>query len=461
MPRTSAPMSTRTGAVTRRYRRASSPLLPLVLCALIGAALFALTGCSNLGEFNEGAIIDQAERYFAQKYGTHTRVVDLWEDRSYQLFGYRSGGRAFCTMEDGTTVLVDFEEGPLGDNREQDEIIAAYEQRFREALAAGEAHLERAGYAVSLFLINGMPYAEEGFFDGRISQETWQRNEDADEESASFFYAPYTDDERFFEREASRVSLGIPAITLEISGADANYAAGFPTNVPEEPGWVTLIDETCQSLLSLTNGNPETKVAVYQTGGYASATDENAESGLLGELSPFDHVDGAGNWLIVDWIPLGKGVYLTSREPGVRLHEGDMALTEVEGLYTFEGLTEDGSLEAREARAFYPEVFETYQLDVSSNLFASLPAHVQDKGWFGVRVAYDNKDPETGLAQAGITPSELEPSLYTIEDNPAAKDSEDEPPLEIAGMRTTTLENGFQFVNGTMHGDTPMLFIRV
>lgn len=45
-------------------------------------------------------------------------------------------------MEDGACVLVDFEEGVVGDNRQQDEIVAAYEDRFRDALMRGKQGLE-------------------------------------------------------------------------------------------------------------------------------------------------------------------------------------------------------------------------------------------------------------------------------------------------------------------------------
>ena len=90
-------------------------LAPLVLLAIV--TVLALGSCGNLGEFDEGEVARQAEQYYAEKYGDNAHVVDVWEDRSYSLFGYRSSGRAFCTMSDGQTVLVDFEDGVVGDNR--------------------------------------------------------------------------------------------------------------------------------------------------------------------------------------------------------------------------------------------------------------------------------------------------------------------------------------------------------
>ena len=95
-------------------------LAPLVLLAIV--TVLALGSCGNLGEFDEEGVARQAERYYAEKYGDDARVVDVWEDRSYALFGYQSSGQAFCTMSDGQTVLVDFEDGVVGDNRQQDDM---------------------------------------------------------------------------------------------------------------------------------------------------------------------------------------------------------------------------------------------------------------------------------------------------------------------------------------------------
>lgn len=453
---------TRSRVAPRRSAAAVPPLFSLVFGTfLCVAALLALTGCTDLGEFDEGTVIRQAEQYYAQKYDSNATVTDLWEDRSYQLFGYRSHGQAFCTMSDGATVLVDFEEGVVGDNHQQDEIVSAYEWKYREALDLGRTRLEDAGYTVSLVLINGHSPSDTGFLDGCISTETWCKNEDAGEESGSFFYTRYTGDERFFEEEASRVSLGFPVVEFEVAGVDAAYEEGFPTDAPEEPGWVDPIDEACRSLLPLTDGEPETSVKVFQSGWRGRSIEDNGESGLLGELSPFDHESNTGNWLIVDWIPLGKGIYVTSREDGVRLREGNVTLTSAKASFTFDELKASGSLEGQKHRSYHPEAFEIYELTASSDFFASLPEHIQDKGWFSVKVAYDNTDPETGLAQAGITPSALEPSLYTIGDNPAAENEEGESPFEVNAMRASTLYNGYQFLPLALHRDQPTLLARM
>lgn len=442
----------------------------LIVCMLfIIASMFALTGCSNLGEFDQDAIVQQAVRYYESKYDAHVEVADIWEDRSYQLFGYRSSGRAFCTMEDGNTVLVDFEEGVLGDNRQQHEIVAAYEKRVREAIGDATQQLEDAGYAVPLVFINNRSPEAGGFLDGQISTYTWQKNDNAPEESGSFFYTRYTGSDRFFEQEGSRVRFGILSIDIEISGKDAAYEHGFPMNVPARPSWVDPIDEACATLLPLTNNEPVAKVAVYQEGYRNLARMEGEPLGLLGELSPFDNREPIGNWLIVDWIPLGKGVYITSDEPGVRLREGDVTLTEVEGAFSLEELVESGRLDERENRTYHPESFAIYQLELQADLFASAPIDVQDKGWFDVNIAYDNTDPAAGLEQLGVEAEGLAPSLYSVRINSADENSEDpsddtasgdEPPLDVGLMHTNTLENGFQYMNTSLFEGEPLLLAR-
>lgn len=472
MPRTPAPTARDATSAARRTHPSRRMVPRLTVCMLlIFTSLLALTGCSNLGEFDQDAIVQQAESYYESKYGAHVEVADVWEDRSYQLFGYRSSGRAFCTMEDGSTVLVDFEEGVLGDNRQQREIVAAYEERLREAIGDATQQLESAGYTVSLVFINNLSPEADGFLDGRISTYTWQKNDDSSEESGSFFYARYSGSDRFFEQEAPRVSLGVPSIDIEISGRDAAFEHGFPMDVPARPSWVDPIDDACATLLPLTDNEPEVKVTVFQKGYRNLALMEDEPLGMLGELSPFDNMEPTGNWLIVDWIPLGKGVYITSDEPGVRLREGDVTLTEVEGAFSLEELVKSGRLDERESRTYHPEAFATYQLEVRSDLFASAPVDVQDKGWFDVDIAYDNTDPTADLAQLGVVAEELAPSLYTVRINPAAEDpedssddaaaSDDEPPLDVGIMRTDTLENGFQYASTTLNEDEPLLLARV
>ena len=451
-------------------------LAPLVLLALV--TILALVGCSNLGEFDEGDVARQAERYYAEKYGDEVRVVDVWEDRSYSLFGYRSSGRAFCTMSDGQTVLVDFEEGVVGDNRQQDEVTAAYEQRFREELEGCRKRLKDAGCDVASVWVNGVPLEEDGFFAGCISTHYWPEDpagekdgeaETTVEQSASFFYARYTGDNSFFEQEASRVNLGVPYVEIELSGADADYAHGFPTDVPETPAWVAPIEEACRALLPLTDGDEETRVVVYQDGccneAFEDADSGDTENGKLGELSPFDDSDtGAGDigsWLIVEWIPVGKGIYVTSDDCGVRLRAGDVTLETVESPVSLEELRESGSLERFDEREFAPAAFEAYSLAVASDLFARLPESVRDNGWFDVRVAYDNQDPQTGLAELGVTSGDLAPTLYQVEKNPAAEDADDEPPYEVIAMRTETLANGYQYSEPELFADEPLLLVRM
>ena len=455
-------------------------LAPLVLLAIV--TVLALGSCSNLGEFDEEDVARQAEQYYVEKYGDNAHVVDVWEDRSYALFGYQSSGQAFCTMSDGQTVLVDFEDGVVGDNRQQDEITAAYEQRFREELEGCCERLGDAGCDVASVWVNGVPLEEDGFFDECISTYYWpedpagEENGEAEttaEQSASFFYAHYTGDDSFFEQEASRVNLGVPYVEIELSGADADYADGFPMDVPETPAWAAPIDETCRALLPLTDGDAETQVVVYQAGCRDEASGvtgddmvaDDTENGKLGELSPFDDGDAGagdiGSWLIVEWIPVGKGVYVTSDECGVRLCAGDVTLETVESPVSLEELQESGSLERFDERGFASAAFEAYSLAAAPDLFARLPEGVRDNGWFDIRLAYDNQDPQTGLAELGVTPGDLAPTLYQVEKNSAAEDVDYAPPYEVIAMRTETLANGFQYSEPELFADKPTLLVRM
>ena len=442
----------------RASRRCIRMLALLVGCLLLAGGALFLAGCSNLGEFDASAVTRQAERYYERKYGERTKVLDIWEDRSFQLFSDQSSGRAFCTMEDGSTVLVDFEAGVIGDNRQQDEIVAAYEQRFRDALEDGTRQLEASGYTVDRLLINGSSPNQAGFLSGRISPWTWQRDEDAAEQTGSFFYTRYTGDEDFFAEEAPRVNLGSPVVWVELSGPHASYEGGFPMDVPEQPEWVEPLDELCRSLLPLTDGDPETRVQVYQAG-YLEGGAEGC--GKLGELNPFGAADGAGDWLIVDWIPLGHGVYATSDEPGVRLRADDLSLRVDANAYTFDELRDSGSLVEREGRPLQPEAFEVYQLEPAAAVFSSAPSDVQEHGWFNIAIAYDNGAVASELAQRGAETQALYPSLYSIEPNPAAAEHEDEPPYEIGMMRAETLENGFQYRTATLSATEPLTLARM
>ncbi|MDO4429491.1 MAG: hypothetical protein Q4B91_08400 [Atopobiaceae bacterium] len=466
-------MTFATAPVSRRK------LASLVLLAMV--TILALVGCSNLGEFDEGDVARQAERYYAEKYGEDSRVVDVWEDRSYSLFGYQSSGRAFCTMSDGQTVLVDFEEGVVGDNRQQDEITAAYEQRFREELEGCCERLGDAGCDVASVWVNGVPLEKGGFFEECISTYYWpedpagEKNGEAEttaEQGASFFYARYTGDDSFFEQEASRVNLGVPYVEIELFGKDADYADGFPTDVPETPAWVAPIEGACRALLPLTDGDAETRAVVYQAGCRDEVPEDtdaavlsDAENGKLGELRPFDDSDtGAadiGSWIIVEWVPVGKGAYVTSDECGVRLRVGDVTLETVESPVSLEELRESGSLERLDEREFAPAAFEAYSLAVAPDLFARLPEGVRDNGWFDIRLAYDNQDPQTGLAELGVTPGDLAPTLYRVEKNSAEEDADNAPPYEVIAMRTETLANGYQYSEPGLHADAPTLLVRM
>ena len=96
------------------------------------------------------------------RYGRPQLVYDVWEDRGYSLFSYYSLERAFCTMADGSCVLVDFEEGPLGDTRQEAEITSAYEERFRNAILEGTRLLQEAGYTVVITLKEGVSGVHRG-----------------------------------------------------------------------------------------------------------------------------------------------------------------------------------------------------------------------------------------------------------------------------------------------------------
>lgn len=145
----------------------------------------------------------------------------------------------------------------------------------------------------------------------------------------------------------------------------------------------------------------------------------------------------------------------------MRLRAGDVTLRETASPYTFDELVETSNLTENDVRAYAPAVFEAYELAPAAGLFASLPASVQDKGWLGIRIAYDNTDPEAGLAELGVAPGTLTPSLYSVEVNPAVEDFPEESALVIGWMRETTLANGYQHRTGTLYRDEPVLFIRL
>ena len=132
-------------------------------------------------------------------------------------------------------------------------------------------------------------------------------------------------------------------VEIDISGPDADYADAFPTNVPARPSWVEPVNATCRSLLPLTGGDPATKVTVYQAFP-PDTTIAGAEDGKLGELDPFRDAGETGSWLIVDWVPVGKGAYVTSDECGVRLRSGDVTLEAVDDPYSYDELWADGDL---------------------------------------------------------------------------------------------------------------------
>lgn len=438
------------------------PWWALVACVLLAAVpVLGVTGCENLGKFNDDLVVRQAERYYETKYGEPAQVVEVWEDRTYALFAYESLDRAFCTMSDGATVLVDFEEGVLGDTRQQDEITAAYEQLFREAARDGEKRLENAGYTVALTLVDGVPLDEEGFLAQEISRYDWGGHEGEPEKTGSFFYARYDGDERFFAEEAPRVTLSA-SLTYEISRPDASFENAFPTDVPERPAWIDPIDETCRSLLPLTAGDPVTTASVYQAGHPQCASSGDEGCGLLGELNPYRaEKDEVGAWLVVEWVPVVEGVYVTSDEHGVRLRAEDVTLRGAKSPYSLDELRENESLRPDDSRSVSPAAFKAYHLETADGYFETLPESVREKGWFYGKLAYDNTDPGAGLKDLGITPAPLEPSLYTLEDNPAAASHEDEPPVEIGRMRKTTLENGFQHISVSFFADKPTLLVRM
>ena len=145
----------------------------------------------------------------------------------------------------------------------------------------------------------------------------------------------------------------------------------------------------------------------------------------------------------------------------MRLHPGDVTLEETAATYTFDDLVEKSNLTNNDVRAYDPAVFETYELAPAEDLFATLPASVQDKGWLSVRIAYDNTDSETGLAGLGVTPGTLTPSLYSVEENPAIEDFPEGPELAIGWMRETTLANGYQHRRGTLYRDEPIRLVRL
>ena len=122
------------------------------------------------------------------------------------------------------------------------------------------------------------------------------------------------------------------------------------------------------------------------------------------------------------------------------------------------GYLTDRSLERFDGCEFAPAAFEAYSLAVASDLFARLPESVRDNGWFDVRLAYDNQDPLTGLAELGVTSGDLAPTLYQVEKNAA---TEGAPPYEVIAMRAETLANGYQYSEPELFADKPLLFVRM
>ena len=98
---------------------------------------------------------------------------------------------------------------------------------------------------------------------------------------------------------------------------------------------------------------------------------------------------------------------------------------------------------------------------MAPDLFARLPESVRDNGWFDVRLAYDNQDSQTGLAELGVTSGDLAPTLYQVEKNAAAEDVDDEPPYEVIAMRAETLANGYQYSEPELFADEPLLLVRM
>lgn len=470
-----------------------------LLAALACAIAIALSGCeSDIGKFDEGEVSQQAVSYMTEKYGEEFSVVSLWEDKSYSLFSYNSLDRVFCQMSDGSQVIVPIGEAagePLRDNKQAFKICEeVYDTAIAQAVAFGTAALERDGYTVSAACVNGLPVDQ---FDSStvVSVYDWESESD-DERSESailktgaqvpadqydewyarqferetpFFHAKYDGDAKtFLEEEAKIVSFGIVDVQYVISGLDANYENGVPTDVPTAPRWQQPVSEAGTQLARLCGNRYSGYIEVYQTQPGEQAGDQGASfdrfTSYLGRL---DCQGDKSSWLVIDWLYLGDGVWVTSNEPGVRLEDGDLLLSAEDVKPEFTMAEMRDYFRDDYPREFNEALFQQYRIEVDPEKARELAEQDEDIAkyrWFSAWIAYDNTNPECRLPE-GVVAGELSPSLYQFEERGSGVVDADGNPKEylrdFRGLKEDLMANGWQVGSLAVDLDVPVSYFRM
>lgn len=470
-------------------------LLNLGVIAILLAPLAVASGCGgDTGRFDEGEVSAQAVSHMAEKYGGDYDVVALWEDKSYSLFSYSSFDRVFCEMSDGTQVIVPIGENagePLLDNKQSYEICEeVYDAAIAEAVESGVDELEGRGYSVSGALVNGL--SPEAFDSSRcVSRFDWESPEDAEGEAAEpgsaegidrdsiagslerydreveketpFFHAKYEGDAAaFLEAESAVVDLSNIDVEYAIAGPDADYQDGVPVDAPTVPAWEEPLDGVADSLSGLCANRYFGDVAVYQAqdgGGFAF----DGDSRLLGELRC---LGDSRSWLVVDWLYLGKGVWATSDEHGVRLEDGDLSLAVEDGA-DHAAADLEGYFRSDYPRAFDQAAFERYSISLDEGKAKEIARQDEDiekYRWFSARIAYDNGDPACGLPE-GVAVSSLSPSLYQAEleepDSAGPEAGREDPVYDFSGLNVEPMSNGWQCGRLVVRLDEPASYFRM
>lgn len=392
------------------------------IAAASASALFFFAGCGNLGEFDDRQVAAQASSHMEQKYGERLDVIAMWEDRSYQLFGYSSCDRVFCEMSDGTQVVVPIKENegdPIVDNRQAEEIVdEVYEPAIAKAVKDGAAALDASGYDVSGAYINGF-LPDLCDLSDNVSVREWEGRTEGE---SPFFHARYDGDaEAFIEAERETAYFGSLEIHYDITGEDADYENGFPTDVPTTPSWTDEAEGVAADLRGICGDAIYTEISLYQEG-YKAGSDaalavgtelDDDRAGLLGTLLC---LRGGDEWKIIDWIPLGHGVWATSDEEGIRLEDGDLMLATASGIGYGE-ISPETTLHDDYPRTFSEAAFECYEISLSDEKRREIEAAGGDAAeyrWFNALIAYDNSDPACAFPD-GVAIDEMSPSIYALD----------------------------------------------
>lgn len=467
---------------------ASPRLLPsiLILLALSMLALLGSTGCkSDVGNFSEEKVKAEAISYMQEKYGIDLSVDNLEEDKAYSLFSYYSLDRVFCKMSDGTQVIVpigDREGEPIVDNKQSRQIcVEVYDEALRDIMSAGEKELQNEGYEVDGILINGSSPEDFQSYDyfslyqwidsstssnvntqpeyGHAATATVSESHTSDDGQTEvmletpFFHTKYEGDgASFIQSEASLVDLGLLEIVFEIEGPDASYNDGVPIGAPRMPRWSGIFENIGSSISALCDGRLYGSIEVYQAGFSAgeqfsqTSNYQNETSNLLGSLS---YQQDEGMWLIVDWVYLGYGIWITSDEPGVRLSQEDVRLNE-QFTPKYTEINPESLFREDYPRTFDSEIMKGYAISLTDEKIAEIKDSITDSSatWISARIAYDNCDPACAFSE-GTVVTELSPSLYSIEENKLGEfgnvDTDvEEPRFSLTPLSETTMANGWQ-----------------